>query len=240
MFKGCSNLTSINVKNFNTANVKTMEYMFSGCSSLKDIDTSNFDVSLVTNMAHMYENCPLLTRLNFSNYITPNIENMDYMFANCDNLEYVNFQNLIDTNIKSMVNILHGTPENMVFCIDESNAKNLDYQITKTKGCSVVNCSENWLESRQKVRARDNVCVKECSVGYKYLYYYKCYERCPEGTFSIDYICRWNLTDKDNCTIKIYFLGKCVLPLNTHEDKKNFIESTNKEIMKFKTLKNIS
>ena len=226
MFKGCSNLTSLNIKSFNTSKVKTMKYMFSGCSSMTDIDTKHFDVSLVTEADYMFENCSNLTSLNLSNYEFQDIKNMDYMFSNCENLAYVNFLNLVDNNINSMVNIFSGTPENMVICINESNSQNLDYQINKIKGCSVVNCSDNWSSSRKKVIAGANICVEECNLGYKYFYQHKCYERCPEGTFSVNHTCIVNLTDNDECTIKGYFLGKCVLKLNTNELKQKFIEST--------------
>ena len=130
-----------------------------------------------------------------------------------------------------MIGIFSGTPENMVICINETNAKKMNNQIMTTKGCSIVNCSENWIESRKKVRASDNKCVEICSIGYKYLYESKCYESCPEGTFSVDYVCKKNLTDEDECKIKYFFLGKCVLQINNQTEKQKFIESVNKGIM---------
>ena len=207
MFSNCSSLSSLNINNFNTSNVRTMEYMFSGCANLTSIDTTHFDVSKVTQMGHMFENCLSLTSLNLTNYFGDNINNMDYMFAKSDNLVYINFENLIDNNIKRMIGIFSGTPENMVICINETNAKKMNNQIMTTKGCSIVNCSENWIESRKKVRASDNKCVEICSIGYKYLYESKCYESCPEGTFSVDYVCKKNLTDDVECN-KIFLFRK--------------------------------
>ena len=110
-----------------------MEYMFSGCSSLKAIEVSNFNVSRVRKMGHMFENCLLLTSLNLSNFDSKSIENMDYMFAKSERLAYINFENLVDGNIKSIYNIFSGTPENMVICINESNAKNINGQIKKKR-----------------------------------------------------------------------------------------------------------
>ena len=157
---------------------------------------------------------------------------MDYMFALSENLIYINFENLMDSNIKSMFNIFSGTPENMVICINETNAPNMEYQITNTKGCSVVNCSENWIYSRKKVKAINNLCVEQCDVGYKYLFDFKCYERCPKDTYSKNYICRWNITDEKGCDIKSFFIGNCILDkLNTHAEKQKFIELTTKEIL---------
>ena len=233
MFSNCYNLISLNINNFNTSSVKTMEYMFSGCVNLTSIDTTTFDVSLVTQMGHMFENCSSLTSLNLTNYLGENIKNMDNMFSHSDNLVYINFDNLIDDNIKRMNNIFNGTPENMVICINETNAKKMYRQIMTTKGCSVVNCSENWIESRKEVKASDNKCVEYCSVGYKYFFNHKCFESCPEGTFSVDYVCKKNLTDDVECNIKYFFLGKCTLPLNSQEAKQKFIESITKGIMNY-------
>ena len=41
MFNECSSLTSLNLSNFNTNNVKDMSYMFSKCSSLTSLNTKN-------------------------------------------------------------------------------------------------------------------------------------------------------------------------------------------------------
>ena len=37
MFYGCSNLTSLDLSNFDTSNVTNMTYMFRGCVNLKTI-----------------------------------------------------------------------------------------------------------------------------------------------------------------------------------------------------------
>ncbi len=41
MFSECSSLTSLNLSNFNTNNVKDMDDIFSGCSSLVSLNTEN-------------------------------------------------------------------------------------------------------------------------------------------------------------------------------------------------------
>ena len=230
MFNGDKNFEYIDVNSFDTSNVKSMEYMFSGCSSLKAIEVSNFNVSRVRKMGYMFENCLLLTSLNLSNFDSKSIENMDYMFAKSERLAYINFENLVDDNIKSIYNIFSGTPENMVICINESNAKNINGQIKK-KGCTIINCSDKWEESRKKIIAKNNLCVDDCGEGYKYSYDYKCYEQCPLGTFSKDNICKNLIINNEECNTKAFFLGKCNLTLDTDEDKHQFIESTTKEIL---------
>jgi surface protein len=45
MFENCSSLTSLDVSNFNTSNMKNMSYMFQGCSSLQTIYAGNWKIS---------------------------------------------------------------------------------------------------------------------------------------------------------------------------------------------------
>ena len=45
MFRDCSNITEINLSNFNTSQVTNMSFMFSGCSNLISINLSNLDTS---------------------------------------------------------------------------------------------------------------------------------------------------------------------------------------------------
>lgn len=43
MFDGCSKLTSLDLKTFNTANVTNMSGMFNRCESLTSLDLSMFN-----------------------------------------------------------------------------------------------------------------------------------------------------------------------------------------------------
>ena len=57
MFYRCSNLTSLDVSNFNTELVTDMSVMFSGCSNLTSLDVSKFDTSSVTYGYDMFLSC---------------------------------------------------------------------------------------------------------------------------------------------------------------------------------------
>jgi surface protein len=65
MFSSCSSLTSLNLSNFNTNNVKYMSYMFSHCSSLTSLNLSNFNTNNVKDMSYMLsglnKNCKIET-----------------------------------------------------------------------------------------------------------------------------------------------------------------------------------
>ena len=86
MFKGCSNLTSVNTSNWDTTNVFSMGYMFHGCSSLTSLDVGKWNTSKVTNMAYMFYNCSNLTSLDVSKWFTLSVNDMFYMFYGCSSL----------------------------------------------------------------------------------------------------------------------------------------------------------
>ena len=63
MFRGCSSLTSLNLSNFNTNNVKDMHEMFKDFKSLTSLDISNFSCESIidtTKIDKMFEGCKSL------------------------------------------------------------------------------------------------------------------------------------------------------------------------------------
>ena len=56
MFQYCKNIIEIDLSNFKTNNVTTMEGMFSWCTSLISINLSNYDGSSVTTVEEMFLN----------------------------------------------------------------------------------------------------------------------------------------------------------------------------------------
>lgn len=98
MFNGCSSLISLDVTNFNTANVTDMRYMFCGCSKLTSLDVTKFNTEKVTDMSYMFYNCKALTSLDVTNFNSENVTNMSFMFSGCSTLTtiYVNDKFVID------------------------------------------------------------------------------------------------------------------------------------------------
>ena len=76
MFYFCSNLTNLDLSNFNAQNVTNMSYMFYGCGNLTNLDLSNFNAQNVTDMSYMFYFCGNLTNLDLSNFNTQNVTNM--------------------------------------------------------------------------------------------------------------------------------------------------------------------
>ena len=96
LFYECNSLTSLNLSNFYTSNVKDMSGMFEGCNSLNFIDMSNFDFS----------NCN-----SYSN-----------MFSSNNNLKFVNLYNINDNN--NILSNIFNEVSNLYICIKSNNIIN--------------------------------------------------------------------------------------------------------------------
>ena len=189
-------------------------------------------IALVKDLSHMFDGCVALYWIDLSKFDTIATTNMEYMFYKCNDLGYINLNLLNDTNLIKYDNIFGGTPENMVFCFDKSNDK--IYKQMVYKKCSEINCDRDWREIRKKSIASTGECTDACKRTYRFFYHYKCYERCPGKTVSVNLICQKEVKEYeegDECDIKSYFENKCNLTLNTSLEKKKFIENTTKEIL---------
>ena len=63
MFSGCSGLTSLDLSNFDTSNVKTMRRMFLSCSNLTSLDLSSFDTSNLVDVYNIFSNDDKLNKI---------------------------------------------------------------------------------------------------------------------------------------------------------------------------------
>ena len=239
MFDGCSNITEINLSNFNTSQVTTMYNMFNSCSSLTSINVSNldtshvnsmgcifrasslthldlssFDTSKVESMHYMFMNCFSLISLNLSSFNTSLVKLFGTMFYNCRKLEYINMKNFEENDkITEYNNMFGNVPENVVICINESITKEKIFPQIKAKKCHVIDCTEDW-ESKQKKIVNDNAaCIESCnnSSPYQFEYNGKCYENCINGYLDNDN----NIINKCKCDI-----DKCLLCKNAVTNKK--------------------
>ena len=102
MFENCSGLTSLDLSNFNTANVTDMNGMFSGCSGLTSLDLSSFNTVNLTNMNGMFSGCSGLTSLNLSSFNTANVRHMYWMFSGCSGLTSLDLSNFNTDNVTDM------------------------------------------------------------------------------------------------------------------------------------------
>jgi len=108
MFGGCAALTTLNLSNFNTANVTTFGYMFVGCAALTTLNLSNFNTANVTSMESMFNGCTALQTLDLSNFNTANVTAMYVMFARCNALTTLDLSNFNTANVTAIAQMFAG------------------------------------------------------------------------------------------------------------------------------------
>ena len=125
MFQECYELEKLDLTNFNTANVKNMEYMFNKCKKLKEIKgINNFITNKVEDMDSMFNSCNELEQLDLSNFDTSNVIDMTRMFNNCNSLKYLNLLNFtINCETEDMLTFQN--KENCYFITNNSDLKDL-------------------------------------------------------------------------------------------------------------------
>ena len=102
MFKDCSRLITLDIRNFDTSGVIDMHYMFKNCSKLTSLDFTGFNTSNATDMSEMFCNCEALTKLDLSNFNTRNVTNMYCMFNSCYNLIQLDLSSFNTSNVTGM------------------------------------------------------------------------------------------------------------------------------------------
>ena len=86
-FNQCTNLTYLNLKNFNTSNVINMECMFQNCNKLKVLDLTSFNTTNVKNMKSTFSSCSKLETIYVSeNFKTDSVTDSTMMFQACNSL----------------------------------------------------------------------------------------------------------------------------------------------------------
>ncbi len=85
MFRGCSNLTTIDLSDFDTHNVEWLEGLFAECTKLQEIKfPENFTTEKVKSMGYMFYNCTSLPAIDLSGFNTQNVIYFHNMFVNCN------------------------------------------------------------------------------------------------------------------------------------------------------------
>ena len=107
MFNSMEKLTSLDLSNFDTSKVTNMYAMFSDMRSLTTLNLSSFDTSKVTNMRSMFLDVSRLTSLNISNFNTSKVTDMGFMFYDMSSLTSLNLSNFNTSKVTDMRAMFH-------------------------------------------------------------------------------------------------------------------------------------
>ena len=108
-FSECSNITSLDLTNFDSSNVTDMYRMFNRCTKLKEIKgLNNLNTNKVTNMSALFQYCQEIENLNLSNFNTSQVIKMGGMFGGCKKLKEIKGINNFSTNKVIDMNSMFG------------------------------------------------------------------------------------------------------------------------------------
>ena len=161
MFKGCSNLQSINFvfdpedTHGYTDQLHYMSGMFRDCLRLKTINLQNFVTVGVTDMSYLFYRCQSLQSINFGlNWVTRSVQDMQYMFSECNNLAAIDlsrFSNLACRNMTAMFNNCSSLTEldmsTFAGYYDESplTLTNVYYMFNGCKNLKTIYIGDEWV-----------------------------------------------------------------------------------------------
>ena len=107
MLNNCTDITEIDMTNFDTSSVIDMSNTFALCSSLKILKVDNLNTANVLTFENMFYNCTSLTSLNLESFTNPSAISLSKMFYGCENLEYINIKNFEEKNNMTVMQKLY-------------------------------------------------------------------------------------------------------------------------------------
>ena len=105
LFSNCKTIIEIDLSNFNTSSVTSMQGMFLNCENLKYINFGNIDTSSVTDMSILFSSCISLSLINLSSFVTNEVTDMEKMFDGCKSLTSINITNFNTSQVIFMNNM---------------------------------------------------------------------------------------------------------------------------------------
>ena len=226
LFRNCSNITEIDLSNFNSSNITYFQLMFELCTSLTSILLSNFNNSKINQMNFTFSDCSSLKtfyqKYYDSNIIINNYQSTGgYYFDEVDSFYKLCYSSCKSCNIGGN-DINHN-------CIECKDDYIFEMNISIYKNC-YLNCSNYHYYDKinnksyctpdlkcsgiyNKLIPDKYECIDNCykDIEYKYEYKSKCYKECPINTHN----------NKNKCIPyienKIRMLNDQIIPSDTDD-----------------------
>ena len=99
MFRNCISLETLDLSDWDTSSLKTVNMMFRNCSSLESANFEGWNTRKVDNLHMAFDGCSALQSLDLSDWDTSNVWYMPYLFNQCNSLEYLDLSGWDTTNV---------------------------------------------------------------------------------------------------------------------------------------------
>lgn len=135
MFYGCVVLSNLNLSGFKTGSVTDMRYLFSSCPSLESLDLSGFNTENVTSMESMFFQCSSLRSLDLSSFNTSKVIDMYLMFYKCTNLESIDLSSFDTENLQKMANMFYSCTKLETLDLSSFATPNMTSMLSAFQNC---------------------------------------------------------------------------------------------------------
>ena len=141
LFKGNTNLTNINVSNWNTGSITSLKGAFSSMQNLESVDFAEWDVSKVTTFYALFDDSRKVNTIDVSKWDTISATNMEWMFCriNVTHLDVSNFDTSNVTNMHAMFIGNSSLIQLDVSNFDTSNVLNINTMFAYFDVCEELN-----------------------------------------------------------------------------------------------------
>ena len=136
MFQFSSKIESLDLSSFDTSNVTDMALIFSYCSALRSINLSSFDTKNVSSMMNMFASCPNLVELDVSNFNMGNVTIMSGMFQGCSSLRELDLSSFDTSSVSVMSNVFTGCRSLVNLNISNFNTSNVTNMSSMFSQCA--------------------------------------------------------------------------------------------------------
>lgn len=152
MFRECEQLTLLDLSQFNTGNVTSMESMFNGCKQLMLLDVSKFSSTKLTTTKNMFAGCEALTKLTLHtllNYAFTcyGVTDMESMFNGCKKLTQLDPTNL-NTYDVSNFNYMFANCSSLKSLdlrkFKTNSMTSTDYMFANCTSLTQIKCNDTW------------------------------------------------------------------------------------------------
>lgn len=141
LFEGNTNLTNINVSNWDTSNITSLKGTFASIPNLKSVDFAEWNVSKVTTFYSLFDDSRKVNTIDVSKWDTSSATNMEWMFCriNVTHLDVSNFDTSNVTNMHAMFIGNNSLIQLDVSNFDTSNVLNINTMFAYFDVCEELN-----------------------------------------------------------------------------------------------------
>lgn len=141
LFHGNTNLTNINVSNWDTSNITSLKGAFASMQNLESVDFAEWNVSKVTTFYALFDDSRKVNTIDVSKWDTSSATNMEWMFCriNATKLDVSNFNTSNVTNMHAMFIGNSSLIQLDVSNFDTSNVLNIDTMFAYLDVCEELN-----------------------------------------------------------------------------------------------------